>query len=246
MQKKQGILATKVGMTQLFMEDGVCIPVTVLHIKDNIVVNKRTSEIDGYDAVQLAYGDIKEKNLNKPKLGLFSKKEIKPKRTLREFRMNDSMLNNYEEGKLAPISWLNEVGSLDVCGTSKGKGFAGVMKRHNFGGFPRTHGTHESFRGGGSIGQCEIPGRVYRGRKMAGQMGSEKVTIKNVRIIKFIEDERILCLRGGIPGGKGALVELRMSNRRPKAMHGIGGPKEEKGLKNPMKASKAGGGAKKK
>lgn len=245
MQKKQGLLATKVGMTQLFLEDGVCVPVTVLHIKDNTVVQKRTVEADGYDAVQVAYGDVREKNLNKPKLGLFAKKGIEPKRHLREFRMAASTLDNFEEGKSAPISWLNEVSSLDVTGISKGKGFAGVMKRHNFGGFDRTHGTHESFRGGGSIGMCEMPGRVFRGKKMAGHMGSERVTVKNVRIIRFIEDERILCLRGGIPGGKGSLIELRMSNRKAKMIQGISGPKEEKALKNPMKASKAGGSKKK-
>lgn len=245
MQKKQGLLATKVGMTQLFLEDGVCIPVTVLQIKDNIVVEKRTVATDGYDAVQLAYGDIREKNVNKPKKGLFDKKKIEPKRFLREFRMSASMLDNFEEGKAAPLSWLNEVSSLDVSGISKGKGFAGVMKRHNFSGFPATHGMHETFRGGGSIGMCEIPGRVFRGKKMAGQMGNERVTIKNVRIVRFIEDEKILCLRGGIPGGKGALIELRMSNRKARIIQGVSGPKEEKALKNPMKASKAGAGKKK-
>jgi large subunit ribosomal protein L3 len=240
MQQKQGLLATKVGMTQLFLEDGVCVPVTVLHIKENMIIKKKTAEIDGYDAIKVAYGDIKEKNLNRPKLGIFAKNNIQPKRYLREFRLNQSVLDNFEEGKPASLSWLNEVNSVDVSGTSKGKGFAGVMKRHNFAGFPATHGTHESFRGGGSIGQCEIPGRVFRGKKMPGQMGNGRVTIKNVRIIRFIEDERILCLRGGIPGGKGALIELRISSRKPKILHGISGFKEEKALKNPMKASKAG------
>lgn len=246
MQKKQGILATKVGMTQLFLEDGVCVPVTVLHVKENIVVRKKSSEVDGYDAVQIAYGDVREKNLNKPKLGLFKKKNLEPKRHLREFRMDKACAESYLENESASISWLNEVQSLDVSGISKGKGYAGVMKRHNFGGFNRTHGTHESFRGGGSIGMCEDPGRVFKGRKMAGQMGNERVYVKNVRIVRFNEEDRILCLRGGIPGGKGALIELRMSNRKAKMIHGIGGPKEEKGLKNPMKASKAGSGSKKK
>lgn len=246
MQNKQGLLATKVGMTQLFLEDGVCVPVTVLQIKENVVVNKRTAEQDGYDAVQLGYDDAREKVLSKPKLGLFKKKNIAPKRHLCEFRISASMLDNYEEGKAASLSWLNEVGSVDVSGVSKGKGFAGVMKRHNFAGYPASHGNHETFRGGGSIGNREIPGRVFPGKKMAGQMGNERVTVKNVRIVRFIEDEKILCLRGGIPGGKGALVELRVSNRKPKVIQSVSGPKEEKGLKNPMKASKAGGGSKKK
>lgn len=246
MQNKQGILATKVGMTQLFLEDGVCVPVTVLHVKDNLVVTKRSTDVDGYDAVQVAYGDVREKNLSKPKLGLFKKKNIEPKRHLREFRMEKNMVDAFEEGASASIAWLSEVQSLDVTGTSKGKGFAGVMKRHNFGGFDATHGTHESFRGGGSIGMCEDPGRVFKGRKMAGQMGNERVCVKNVRIVRFNESDRILCLRGGIPGGKGALIELRVSSRKAKVIHGISGPKEEKALKNPMKASKAGAGAKKK
>lgn len=245
MQNRQGLLATKVGMTQLFLEDGVCVPVTVLQIKDNVVIRKRTAEIDGYDAIQFAYGEVREKNLNKPKLGLFAKKKVEPKRFLREFRVSGSLLEKFEEGQPASLSWLNEVGSLDVSGVSKGKGFAGVMKRHNFSGFPATHGTHEMRRSGGSIGQCEIPGRVFRGKKMAGQMGNERVTVRNVRIIRFIEDEKILCLRGGIPGGKGALIELRVSNRKPKVIQGIAGPKEEKAMKNPMKASKAGGTKKK-
>lgn len=240
MQKKQGLLATKVGMTQLFLEDGVCIPVTVLHIKENFVINKRTADKDGYDAIQLAYGDVREKNLNKPKLGLFRKKNVVPKRHLREFRMDGKIVDGFEEGAEASISWLGEVESLDISGVSKGKGFAGVMKRHNFKGFDATHGAHETFRGGGSIGMREFPGRVLKGKKMAGQMGNERVTVKNVRIVRFIEEDRILCLRGGIPGGKGALIELRMSNRKAKMIHTVAGPKEEKALKNPMKASKAG------
>jgi large subunit ribosomal protein L3 len=244
MQSKQGLLATKVGMTQLFLEDGVCVPVTVLHIKDNRVMQKRSAEIDGYDAIQFAYGDIRDKNVTKPKRGLFIKKNVEPKRYLREFRLDKAVIEQLNEGESASLEWLKEAGSLDVSGVCKGKGFAGVMKRHNFGGFNRTHGTHESFRGGGSIGMCEWPGRVMKGQKMAGQMGNNRVTLKNVKIVRFNEEERILCLRGGIPGGKGALIELRQSSRKPKVIHGIAGPKEEKALKNPMKASKA--GAKKK
>lgn len=240
MQKKQGLLATKVGMTQLFLEDGVCVPVTVLQIKDNVVVQKRSADVDGYDAVQIAYGEVREKNLNKPKLGLFAKKNIAPKRHLREFRMDQSLVSTFEEGASASLEWLKSVESVDITGISKGKGFAGVMKRHNFKGFDATHGAHETFRGGGSIGMREYPGRVLKGKKMAGHMGCDRVTVKNVRIVRFMEDERILCLRGAVPGGKGGLIELRMSNRKAKMIHGISGPKEEKGLKNPMKASKAG------
>jgi large subunit ribosomal protein L3 len=245
MHSKQGLLATKVGMTQLFLEDGVCVPVTVLHIKENIVIKKRDTGTDGYSAVQIAYGEVKEKNLNKPKLGLFKKSNLEAKRHLREFRLDQDALANFEEGKAMSTSWLSEVQSLDVSGTSKGKGFQGVMKRHNFSGFRATHGTHETFRGGGSIGMREHPGKVLKGKKMAGQMGNERVTTRNVRIIRFMEEEGILCVRGAVPGSKGALIELRPSSRRAKALGSITGPKEEKALKNPMKASKAGAGKKK-
>lgn len=240
MQKKRGLLATKVGMTQLFLADGVCVPVTVLHINDNMIVNKRTMGTDGYDAVQIAYGDIREKNVSKPMLGFFKQAKLEPKRHVREFRMAQGLVEDYELGQSASLSWLKEVGSLDVTSVSKGKGFAGVMKRYNFKGADATHGAHETFRGGGSIGMREFPGRVFKGKRMAGHMGCDRVTVRNVGIVRFVEEERILCLRGGIPGGKGALVELRMSNRKPKIIQSVAGPKEEKGLKNPMKASKAG------
>ena len=114
MQERRGLLATKVGMTQLFLEDGVCVPVTVLHVKDNVVVRKKTANTDGYEALQVAYGDVREKNLTKPKLGLFKKKNIEPKRHLREFRMAKDMLDSYEEGSSASIAWLSEVQSLDI------------------------------------------------------------------------------------------------------------------------------------
>lgn len=242
MKNKKGLLATKVGMTQLFMDDGVCVPVTVLHIQENTVVQKKEAAKDGYDAVQIGYGTIKEKNVNRPKKMFFVKQNVSPTRHLREFRVNASQLESYESGQAASLDWLKEVQSLDVSSTSKGKGFAGVMKRHNFGGFDATHGTHESFRGGGSIGMCEDPGKVFKGQKMAGQMGNVRVTVKNVRIIRFMEDDRVLCVRGAIPGGKGALVELRPSNRKARAIRGVVGRVEEKGMKNPMKASKAAAG----
>ncbi len=240
MQKKRGLLATKIGMTQLFLDDGVCVPVTVLHINDNLVTEKKTKESHGYDAVQIAYGDIREKNVTKPMLGVFKAAKIEPKRHVREFRMGQDLVGEFEVGQGANLSWLKDAGSLDVSSVSKGKGFAGVMKRHNFKGFDATHGAHETFRGGGSIGMREFPGRVLKGKRMAGQMGNERVTVKNVGIVRFVEDERLLCLRGGIPGGKGALVELRLSNRKAKVIQSVAGPKEEKALKNPMKASKAG------
>lgn len=245
MQSKHGVLATKVGMTQIFLEDGVCVPVTVLKIEDNIVLQKKTAQKDGYNAIQVAYGSIREKNLNRPKSMFFAKHEVAAKRFIREFRLSKESLDSYTEKSPASLDWLCEGTSLDVSGISKGKGFAGVMKRHNFRGFTRTRGTHETFRGGGSIGQCEDPGKVMKGRKMAGHMGSERVTVKNVRIIRFMSEDGILCLRGAVPGGKGALIELRTSNRTPKIIGGVAGFVIDKGLKNPMKASKAAAKSKK-
>lgn len=245
MQSKHGILATKIGMTQLFLDDGVCVPVTVLKVEQNIVLKKKTVEKDGYNALQLAYGTIREKNLNRPKKMFFAKHGVEGKRFVREFRIPKDSLTAHEEGADANLDWLKIAESLDISGISKGKGFAGVMKRYNFRGFTRTRGTHETFRGGGSIGQCEDPGKVMKGKKMAGHMGSERVTIKNIRIMRFMEQEGILCVRGGIPGGKGALIELRSSNRKPKVIKGVAGPVVDKALKNPMKAAKASAKSKK-
>lgn len=245
MRSKYGVLATKVGMTQIFLEDGVCVPVTVLKIEDNIVLKKKTVEKDGYNALQVAYGSVREKNLNRPKSMFFAKNEVAAKRFIREFRIPKESLNTCTEKTAAPLDWLVEGTSLDISGISKGKGFAGVMKRHNFRGFTRTRGTHETFRGGGSIGQCEHPGKVMKGRKMAGHMGSERVTVKNVRIVRFMAEDGILCLRGAVPGGKGALIELRTSTRTPKIIGGVAGFIVDKGLKNPMKASKASAKSKK-
>lgn len=240
-------MATKVGMTQIFTEDGVMVPVTVVQVQDNLVTKKKTKDKDGYNAVQLGYGAIRPKLLNKPELGFFTKLNIEPKRFIKEFRLDEQTLNDYNVGEKAPTEWLADPNiSLDVFAVSKGKGFAGVMKRHNFGGHRATHGTHESFRGPGSIGQREQPGKVMKGRKMAGQMGNERVCVKNLRIVKWLADDNVLCLRGAVPGAKGALLEIRLSNRKPKPIYGVAGAKEEKGLKNPMKASKAGAGKGKK
>lgn len=243
--RKQALIATKVGMTQLFLEDGVVVPVTVLSIEDNIVIKKKINEKDGYNAVMLGTGSLRPKLLNKPTTNFFAKINIEPKKHLKEFRLDESVLSSYEEGKPAPKDWLSGKDiSLDISGISKGKGFAGVMKRHNFGGHRATHGSHETFRGPGSIGMREHPGKVLKGHRMAGHMGDESVTVKNIRVIKWIEEEGILCVRGGLPGAKGSLLKIRLSNRKAKAIKGVSGPKEEKGLKNPMKASKAAAGAK--
>lgn len=235
-----GVFATKLGMTQIFIEDGVRIPVTVLKVDSNTVVSKRTKEKDGYCAIQLGVGEIREKLLNKPRLGYFKKMKVKPSRQLREFRVGEEDISVHESGAQIGIEFLKDVKSVDVAGISKGKGFAGVMKRYNFSGFRATHGTHESFRGGGSIGQCTQPGRVFKGKKMPGQMGNERVKVLNLRVIKVMEEEGVICLRGAVPGAKGAVIELCPSSRTPCTVSGIAGAGDEGGQKNPVKASKIG------
>lgn len=236
----QGFLATKVGMTQVFIDEGVRVPVTVLKVEPNFVVQKRTNDVDGYTAVQIGYGSIREKLVNKPKAGHFKKAGLEPMRHLREFRIDEDELEAFEVGQQVDLASFSEMKSFDATATSKGKGFAGVMKRHNFKGFRATHGTHEYFRHGGSIGCRAKPGKVFKGKKMAGQMGNERVTTINLRVVDFDTENGILLLRGAVPGGKNALVELKPSARMARTILGIGGVQEAQRSKNPMKASKAG------
>jgi large subunit ribosomal protein L3 len=244
-----GLMATKVGMTQVFVEDGVRIPVTVLKLEPNVVVAKKTMERDGYTAVQLGYGTIREKLVNQPKKGHFAKAQLEPMRFLREFRIDEKQLEGIEIGSKMGLELFEGVSSLDIAGDSKGKGFAGVMKRHHFSGFPASHGTHEYFRHGGSIGMRAQPGKVLKGKRMAGQMGNERAVAQNLRVIRVMLEENLILVRGAVPGSKNGWVELKASTRKAKAIPGISGNTVEEASKNPMKASKAGakgGGAKKK
>lgn len=234
-----GIMATKMGMTQIFLQDGVRVPVTVLQVHPNVVVAKKNLEKDGYEALQLGYGAIREKLVNKPRKGLFQRAGVEMLRHLREFRVTGEQLARYEVGARIGLDFLEGISSLDVAGLSKGKGFAGVMKRHHFSGFPRSHGTHEYFRHGGSIGMRAKPGKVMKGKRMAGHMGHERVTVQNLRVIKLMKEENLVLVRGAVPGPKGQIVELKASTRAPKALPGVGGFALEEGSKNPMKASKA-------
>lgn len=234
-----GLLATKEGMTQMFLEDGVRVPVTVMRVEPNVIIQKKTVEKDGYNALQLGYGDIREKLVNKPATGHFKKAGADLKRHLREVRVTEEELAQYEVGQSIDAEALNEAESLDIAGVSKGRGFAGVMKRHNMKGFQATHGTHEVFRHGGSIGCRAEPGKVFKGKKMPGQMGNARVTVKNLRVIEVDGEEGIIIVRGSVPGAKGALVELHQSSRKVRPLHGIGGAVITERSKNPMKASKA-------
>lgn len=236
---KMGLMATKVGMTQIFLDDGVRVPVTVLKLEPNVVVSKKILEKDGYTALQLGVGAIREKLVNKAKKGLFAKAGTEPRRTLREFRVNQDKLDARELGSQIGLELFEGVSSVDVSGISKGKGFAGVMKRHNFSGFPASHGTHEYFRHGGSIGMRAQPGKVLKGKRMAGHMGDELIVVQNLRVIRVMPEENLLLLRGAVPGAKGELVRVYASTRKPKALPGVGGQLLEEASKNPMKASKA-------
>ncbi|MBH1988461.1 MAG: 50S ribosomal protein L3 [Myxococcaceae bacterium] len=235
-----GLMATKVGMTQVFLEDGVRVPVTVLKIEPNHVVSKKIIAKDGYTALQLGVGSIRDSLLNKPKKGHLAKANLGALRHLCEFRVDQTTLDSYELGATIGLELFDQVSSVDIAGTSKGKGFAGVMKRHNFSGFPRTHGTHEYFRHGGSIGMRSKPGKVLKGKRMAGHMGDETITTQNLRVIRTLAEDNLLLVRGAVPGAKGKIVNVFASTHKPKALPGVAGHVVEEGSKNPMKASKAG------
>lgn len=236
-----GVLAKKVGMTQIFTAEGVRIPVTVLQVLPNRVVQKKTVETDGYNALQLGMGEKREKVVPKPMLGHFKKAGTPPALALREFRVSEEELSKYNVGDEIGLDLFLEVKSVDVSAKSKGRGFAGVMKRHNFAGFPASHGTHEYFRHGGSIGMRAKPGKVLKGKRMAGHMGDERVTVLNLGVAEVAAERGFLLVRGAVPGAKNAIVEVRPSKRKPNKVPGLG-PTEQIASKNPMKASKTGAG----
>lgn len=203
-----GLLARKVGMTQIFEEDGTAHPVTVLKTGPMTVVQKKTLEKDGCNHVQVGYEPISKHKVNKPLKGHF--KEISPTRILREFEASD--IDEVKVGQIFDVKLFEEGESIAVSGISKGKGFTGVMKRHGFGGQPASHG-HRGHRGTGSIGQCATPSRVFKGKKMHGRHGNSKVTQLGLKIIKIIEEEEIVLVKGSVPGPNGGLVTILKSNR---------------------------------
>lgn len=239
--QKLGLMATKVGMTQLFMDDGLRVAVTVLKVDPNLVVQKKTQENDGYSAVQVGACAVREKLVSKAMAGHFKKASVAPQRRLHETRLDADALAKLNVGDTLPMSILKDCKSLDVTGTSKGKGTAGVMKRHHMKGFRATHGTHEYFRHGGSIGCRATPGKVHPGKRMAGRMGNETVTTLNVMVVKMDEEKGLVYLRGSVPGAPGGVVELVPSGHAAKKGRRMT-QEAQVASKNPMKASKAGGG----
>jgi large subunit ribosomal protein L3 len=204
---RSGIIAKKVGMTRLFMEDGKQIPVTVLSLDGLQVVDQRTSERDGYTAVQLGAGSVKAKRTSKALRGHFAKANVEPKRKVAEFRVSED--NLIEVGAEISAEHFVEGQKVDVAGTSIGKGFAGAMKRHNFGGLRATHGVSISHRSHGSTGQCQNPGRVFKGKKMAGHMGAVRVTTQNLEVVKTDADRGLVFIKGAVPGSKGGWVTVK-------------------------------------
>ena len=203
-----GLIGKKIGMSQLFDETGNVIPVTVVETGPCVVVQKKDVSKDGYNALQLGFGTQKNQRVNRPLRGHMAKAEKGSFRVLREFRVDD--VSGYEVGQELKVADFVQPGDLvDVTGTSKGRGFAGVMKRWDFGGFSRTHGTHEYFRHGGSIGNRSYPGKVFKGKRMAGHWGNERVSIQNLRVVEVRADENLLLVKGAVPGANGGLVLVR-------------------------------------
>lgn len=203
---QKAIIGKKIGMTQIFDESGKVIPVTVVEAGPCVVVQKKTIENDGYAAVQIGFGEVKAKNVNKPMKGHFDKAEVAAKKTLKEFKLEgcDSM----NVGDIIKADTFAVGDSVDVSGTSKGKGFAGAIKRHNQHRLKMTHGTGPVHREAGSMGACSSPSRIYKGKGMPGHMGAEKVTVQNLEVVKIDTENNLIAVKGAIPGAKGSIVTI--------------------------------------
>ena len=201
-----GLLGKKIGMTSVFSAEGKNIPCTVIEVGPCVVTQVKTVETDGYNALQLGFGEQKEKHCTKPELGHFKAAGVTPKRYLAEFK---GFEGDYKMGDTITAELFSESDFVDVAGKSKGKGYQGVVKRHGFGGVgQRTHGQHNRLRAPGSIGACSYPAKVFKGMRMAGQDGNRRVTVQNLQIIKVIPEHNIIMLKGSIPGSKGSIISI--------------------------------------
>lgn len=201
---QKSIIGKKIGMTQIFDETGKVIPVTVIEAGPCVVVQKKTIENDGYASVQLGYGDVKIKNVNKPMQGHFKKADVACKKTLKEFRLDDCDAVNVGDVLKADVFAVGD--AVDVSGTSKGKGFQGTIKRNNNSRLKETHGTGPVHRHAGSMGACSSPSRIFKGKALPGHMGAESVTVQNLEVVKIDVENNLIALRGAIPGPKGGIV----------------------------------------
>lgn len=205
----KAIMGKKLGMTQIFNQDGKFIPVTVIEAGPCVVSQKKVVTKDGYNSIQMGFGEVKLKKLTKPIKGHFEKSDVAPKKFLREFRFEN--VDNYNVGDLIKADVFAVGDSVDAVGTSKGKGYAGVIKRWNFRRLKESHGSGPVVRHGGSIGACSDPSRVFKGKKMAGHLGAERVTVQNLKIVKIDAENNLIAVKGAIPGPKGGLVLIKES-----------------------------------
>ncbi|MDE6498647.1 MAG: 50S ribosomal protein L3 [Muribaculaceae bacterium] len=199
-----GLIGKKIGMTSVFSADGKNVPCTVIEVGPCVVTQVKTTEKDGYNALQLGFEEQKEKHCTKPELGHFQKAGVAPKRHLAEFK---GFEGEHKAGDTLTVDMFTEADFVDIIGTSKGKGFQGVVKRHGFGGVGQsTHGQHNRLRAPGSIGACSYPAKVFKGMRMAGQMGNQRVTVQNLQVVKVLPEHNLLMIKGSIPGAKGSIV----------------------------------------
>ncbi len=209
---QKGIIGKKIGMTQIFDEKGNVVPVTVIEAGPCVVVQKKTVENDGYAAVQLGFGDVSPKHVNKPMKGHFDKADVAPKKTLKEFRFDDCDALNI--GDIVKADTFAAGDRVDVVGTSKGKGYAGAIKRWNFGRLRESHGTGPNARHAGSLGACSSPSRVFKGTKAAGHLGCERVTVQNLDVVKVDVENNLIAVRGAVPGPRKGIVVLSDSVKK--------------------------------
>lgn len=204
---KKGIIGKKIGMTQIFNENGKVIPVTVIEAGPCVVVQKKTIETDGYEAVQVGFGDLKANKVTKPQKGHFAARgDVAPKKTLKEFRFEDISALNV--GDIIKADVFAEGDIIDVCGISKGKGFQGTIKRYNTARLKETHGTGPVHRHAGSMGACSSPSRIFKGKKMPGHMGVDKITVQNLVVAKVDVENNLIAIKGAVPGPKGGIVTI--------------------------------------
>ncbi|MDD6186684.1 MAG: 50S ribosomal protein L3 [Oscillospiraceae bacterium] len=203
---QKAIIGKKIGMTQLFDENGMVVPVTVVEAGPCVVVQKKTVESDGYQAVQVGFGEVKDKHLTKPEKGHFEKAGVAPKKTLREFRLDS--IENINVGDIIKADTFAAGDKVDVCGTSKGKGYAGTIKRWNNHRLKETHGVGPVHRHAGSNGSTSTPSRVFKGKKLPGHLGAERVTVQNLTVVKIDAENNLIAVKGAIPGAKGGIVVL--------------------------------------
>ncbi len=209
----KGLIGRKLGMTQIFLDEGQVVPVTVIQAGPCYVVQCKNRQRDGYEAIQLGFELTKESKVTKPVAGHFSKHGVPVCRVLREIRVEDS--SRFTPGQVLTVEAFKVGEKVKVTGRSKGRGFTGVMKRHNFSGAPASHGTHEYFRHGGSIGSTTFPGRVLKGLKMPGRYGAERVTVRNLRIMDVRPEDNVILVKGAVPGPKGGLLLVRAEGEYP-------------------------------